>query len=110
MNKLIFVDYQDDNNIKSYLDSMLFMNEYSYKDFINNIDNNIHIDNTLIFEIVGNDYISKKRSLQNIAQNFYIMFIDCSISYNELNIIQTWLYKKATRFGLVKEFKENGII
>lgn len=110
MNKLIFINYQNDNDIKIYLDSMLFLNEYSYKDFINKIDSNIHINDTLIFEISGNDYKSKKRSLEDIAQNFYCMFMDCAISQGELTTIQEWLYYKASRFGLVKEFKENGII
>lgn len=110
MNKLIFINYQNDNNIKSYLDSMLFFNEYSYKDFINKIDSNIHINDILVFEISGANYNSKKRSLEDIAQKFYTMFIDCAISQGELLEIQDWLYCKAARFGLVKEFKENGII
>lgn len=110
MKKLVFINFQNDDNIKTYLDSMLFLNEYSYKNFINTIDSNIHINDTLIFEIVGGDYSSKKASLQNIAQKFYTMFIDCAINQGELLEIQEWLYCKAARFGLVKEFKENGII
>lgn len=108
MKKLIFINFQNDDNIKTYLDSMLFLNEYSYKNFINN--SNIHIYDTLIFEVVGGDYSSKKASLQDIAQKFYCMFMDCAISQGELLKIQDWLYCKAARFGLVKEFKENGII
>lgn len=112
MNKLIFVDFHDEQNPKKYLDSILFTNEYRYKDFINKSksNSNIHIFDTLVFEIKGKNYSEKKRSLQDIAGNFFCMFYDCGISQGELSIIQNWLESKAKLYGLTNEFRENAII
>lgn len=108
MKKMIYIDYENENDKKTYLDSRLFYNEFTYKLFISK--NNIHVLDTLVLELSGNDYKSRKRSLQDLAGNFYIMTIDASISWLELSIIQNWFYGKAKKYGLVSEFKENGII
>ena len=109
MKKLILVNYQNNNDIKCYLDSKLFYNEYTYNLFIHKKDNNIAIDEILVFEIKGNDYKSKQKSLQQIAHDFYCMFLSGSFSQLELTIIEKWFAEKSKRFGLYKEFVENGI-
>lgn len=110
MKKLIFVDFHNEKRPLNYLDSILFLNEYSYKNFIYNIDSNVHVFDTLIFEIKGSNYREKKNCLEDIAQNFYCMFMDCGISQKDYSIIQNWFTEKARMYGLTNKFRENAII
>ncbi|MBQ6630722.1 MAG: hypothetical protein IJH55_01130, partial [Romboutsia sp.] len=63
----------------------------------------------LDFKIRGNNYKERKASLRDIAIDYQLNFASLSWSYGELAEICDWLYKNARRYGLVKEFKENGV-
>lgn len=65
----------------------------------------------LPLEVSGYDYESKKTELADIArvwQESNTEFINWS--YGELAIIQSFFETQGRRYGLTKEFKENGII
>ena len=65
--------------------------------------------NILNFVIYGYSYGDKKNYLKDLAIKWQLEFAQYSWSYYELYVIQNWFYKNAKRYGLLKEFKENGI-
>ena len=54
--------------------------------------------------------IKSKGEARQIGQDFQIWSSEQSLSYGELTTYQNALYILAKKFGLVREFKENGII
>ena len=61
------------------------------------------------FKISGKSYVDRKEAARNIANNFQ----DAEkpgLSYRELAMIGDYFAQIARRFGLVQEFRENGII
>lgn len=70
---------------------------------------NIKNIETLDFKISGKTYEERKASLEDLAKEWQLYFCDFSWSYGELMVIQTYFYENAKRYGLLKEFKENGI-
>lgn len=68
------------------------------------------IKGVLEFKVEGKNYIERKASLQDIAMEWQAQFSGYAWSYRELAEIYSFLEKNAKRYGLIKEFKENGII
>ena len=63
----------------------------------------------LLFKIEGKTYMKKKENLRHIA--IYFSCLDTiTLSYRELAEINSFFEKNAKRYGLLKEFRENGII
>lgn len=60
--------------------------------------------------ITGNNYKQKQESLREQARNIQFLLGQSTQSYKTLVEVQNWLMSKATTYGLVKEFRENGII
>lgn len=56
------------------------------------------------------DYQKQKNKIRHDAITLQASLGLVVLSYNELSIIQDKLYKWALRYGLIKEFKENGLI
>ena len=63
----------------------------------------------LEFKIKGKTYKEKKGCLQDIAIEWSNHFSQYSWSYGELAEIGIWFYKMGKRYGLLREFRENGI-
>ena len=63
----------------------------------------------LDFKISGKNYREKQASLEDLAKEWQLYFCDFNWSYGELMIIQTYFYENAKRYGLLREFRENGI-
>lgn len=63
----------------------------------------------LDFKISGKNYQERKASLQDLAIDYSNNFASLSWSYNELMEICNWFYEKGKKYGLLREFKENGI-
>ena len=63
----------------------------------------------LDFKISGEDYLERKYNLVELAKNWQHNFADLPWSYSELAEIENWFYKNAKRYGLLEEFKINGI-
>ena len=61
-------------------------------------------------KVKGNTYSDKKDFIINLAKEYQYDNTNISLSYNELYMITNYFYSKAKRYGLIKEFKENGII
>ena len=64
---------------------------------------------TLDFKISGSDYREKQSSLVELAKDWQFNFADLPWSYGELAEIENWFYKNAKRYGLLEEFRVNGI-
>ena len=59
----------------------------------------------------GKTYDQKKECVRNIAKDTQILISHAQdISWEELCEIKAWFEKMGRRFGLLKEFRENGII
>ena len=109
MNKLILMSYIDNSKvIKS-----LAKNNYQFFDTFSKYGYKKEGFKSLELAIKGKTYKEKANNLRELAvdfQNFNMDECDIDFSYLELSIICSWFKKKAHRFGLTKEFKENGII
>ncbi len=55
-------------------------------------------------------YQEKKEKIRSEAMEFQASFDNYNYSYGELFEIQTYFIANARKYGLMKEFKENGII
>lgn len=55
-------------------------------------------------------YQTKKEQVRQEAIDWQIEASEKNLSYNELAIISFHFWKLGRRYGLLKEFKENGII
>ena len=61
------------------------------------------------FKIVGDTYREKQNNLLELAKDWQLHFSYLPWSYSELAEIENWLYKNAKRYGLLREFRVNGI-
>lgn len=57
-----------------------------------------------------NRYKEEKEKAREKAKEWQLTFGNKNYSYYELAIEQDNFYKLAKKYGLIKEFKENGII
>lgn len=55
-------------------------------------------------------YLKGKNNARDEAVKWQAEFSAHNYSYSEVADFQGYFYKKAVRYGLVKEFRENGII
>lgn len=55
-------------------------------------------------------YQEKKTDVREKAINFQQVFSECDFSYSEIIKYQDYFQKQGKRYGLLKEFRENGII
>jgi hypothetical protein len=55
-------------------------------------------------------YQEKQNQLRQEALDFQFMSNNKDLSYSEIAEIQGYFYKKGKALGLLKEFRENGII
>ena len=58
----------------------------------------------------GKTYAEKKDYLRELAIDFQSNFSSLCWSEFELAVIRNYFYVNGKRYGLLKEFKENGII
>lgn len=58
----------------------------------------------------NNKYLIEKEKARNKAIQWQHEFSSKSYSYYDLMIQQEIFYKLAKRYGLIKEFRENGIL
>ena len=55
-------------------------------------------------------YQEKKADVREKAIDFQQVFSECDFSYSEIIEYQNYFQKQGKRYGLLKEFRENGII
>lgn len=61
------------------------------------------------FRISGADYKSRKAAAAELAKDF--MLNDCGgLTWGEYNLICNFFVKIGKRYGLMKEYRENGIL
>lgn len=64
----------------------------------------------LPLKISGKTYAERKNAARNLAIE-YQTITDCGgLSYLELNTIQSYFETVAARYGLIQEYRKNGII
>lgn len=64
----------------------------------------------LRFKIHGKNYQEQKASAEELAIRYQTEFAGYSWSYSELMEINEYFEKIGKKYGLLKEFRENGII
>jgi len=63
----------------------------------------------LDFKIQGKNYTEKKANLEDLAKEWQGQFASYNWSYGELAEIGDFFERNGKRYGLLREFKENGI-
>lgn len=61
-------------------------------------------------EVSGSNYTERKSNIRDKAIEYSIEAVKLPWSYGELATIQSFFEKNARRYGLIKEFREEGII
>lgn len=69
----------------------------------------IDIITTILFKVGGKTYAERKENLRDLAKEWQGQFASYNWSYGELATIGEYFNKNGKRYGLLKEFKENGI-
>lgn len=65
--------------------------------------------NILPFKLSGKTYAERKNAARNLAIDY--QYTDCGgLSYGELSAISAYFENVARRYGLIQEYRENGII
>ena len=63
----------------------------------------------ILFKIKGKNYTERKASLEDLAIEYSNNAGETCLSYGELAEIGNFFEKNGKRYGLLKEFRENGI-
>lgn len=69
----------------------------------------IDIITTILFKVGGKTYAEKKENLRDLAIEYSNNVGNTCLSYGELAKIGDFFEKNGKRYGLLREFKENGI-
>ena len=69
----------------------------------------IEIQATILFKVGGKTYTEKKENLRDLAIKFSNNVGNTCLSYGELAEIGNFFEINGKRYGLLKEFRENGI-
>lgn len=69
----------------------------------------IEIKAMILFKIKGKNYTERKASLEDLAIEYSNNTGETCLSYGELMEIGNFSEKNGKRYGLLKEFRENGI-
>lgn len=65
--------------------------------------------NILPFKLSGKTYAERKNAARQLAIDY--QYTDCGgLSYGELSAISAYFENVARRYGLIQEYRENGII
>lgn len=62
----------------------------------------------IVFSVHGKDYQSRKESVRSVAIDWSNADVE-GISYSELQCVGLWFEKQGLRYGLIREFSENGL-
>ncbi|MBR4906538.1 MAG: hypothetical protein IKZ44_06750 [Clostridia bacterium] len=60
------------------------------------------------FRVRGSSYKEKQSCLCDIARRFQYEVTE-GLSWYEVSVIADWFYRMGRRFGLLKDFRENGL-
>lgn len=69
--------------------------------------------NVIKLAVNGKNYNERKACIEEIAKDFQRQDAEVSgggLSYGEYKAIQTWFEKQASKYGLLKVFRREGII
>ena len=67
------------------------------------------IKSFISFHAYGSTYAERRESIRNAAIDFQAACSEYQFSYSELAVILPWFEKMGKRYGLLREFQENGI-
>ena len=95
-------------NIEGKIENYIY---YSWQEWHKDTFNPLtEIIGVLVFKVKGTNYAEKKANLEDMAKEWQHNFTDYNWSYGELAEIGDYFYRQGKRYGLLREFKENGII
>lgn len=83
---------------------------YNMSDWIRDSFSPDYIYNTISFKITGKTYEQRKAAARDLAITYQNIFSSLYIDMWEYSDITNYLERVAKRYGLIKEFRENGII
>ena len=63
----------------------------------------------VLFEVRGDSYRERKESVRDIAIEFSNIANCGGLTWSDLNILSDWFYRYGKRYGLLTEFRENGL-
>lgn len=63
----------------------------------------------VLFEVRGDTYRERKECVQTIAVRFSNIANCNGLYWSDLQIISEWFYRYGKRYGLLTEFRENGL-
>lgn len=71
----------------------------------------IHAENEVLFffKVEGNNYQERKASAHDLAVEWSYLVGETNLSYQELTYVSDFFVKVGKRYGLLTEFRENGI-
>lgn len=64
---------------------------------------------TVVFEVHGKTYQERKASAQDIAVSFSNIAYCGGLYWSDLQVLSDWFYRFGKRYGLLTEFRENGL-
>lgn len=85
----------------------LFQDEAAFCAALKNPET-LRADDVIVFRVVGADYAERKESLRELAQAFQAAD-NGGLSWGELAMANGFFLKHGKRYGLLREFEENGI-
>lgn len=101
---MIFVKYREENGVvkESLFDTHTDWFRATFSPEINELC-------SIEFKTHGADFYERKESVRELAKDFQT-HDEGGLSYLELSEIQNWFTKMGIRYGLLTEFRENGVI
>lgn len=63
----------------------------------------------VLFEVHGKTYQERKASAQDIAVSFSNIAYCGGLYWSDLQALSDWFYRFGKRYGLLTEFRENGL-
>lgn len=83
---------------------------YNSRDWFNDSFSPDYDYNMISFKITGKTYAERKESARALAIDFQNLFSSMVLYWGDLATVGGYLERVAKRYGLITEFKENGII
>lgn len=104
----MFIGYYELENNEPYF-NIYYKNKYGYKQWQEDTFSGVYNIETLDFKIGGKTYKDRQNNLRELAIDYSNNYASLSWSYSELAEICNYFYENGKRYGLLKEFRENGI-
>jgi hypothetical protein len=107
MNNLLYVVYKDINGLTET--GVLYTDITDFIQDTWNPEDKARVEYTMNFVIKGKTYRERKAALEEIAKDFQNHDVG-GLYWSDEILLQNYFEENAKRYGLIEEFRENGII